>query len=128
MKNEGSVKFTIKANSINPEGELIFTAIGIGKDKREAGILAFGMTCSALTSEEEDIKDIENLEEAMDAISKMSIDIEGDINKLVNDQMEKDYFSAHDTSSKIDLSFEDLNETEKIGGFLNDLIWLEKEF
>jgi hypothetical protein len=42
--------------------------------------------------------------------------------------MEKDYFSAHDTSSKIDLSFEDLNETGKIGGFLNDLIWLEKEF
>ena len=127
MKKVGSVKFSVKANTINPDGELNFTEVGVGSDKREAIIFAFGMVCSALTSEDENIGNIGNIDEAIDAISMVSIDVKGDIEKLINGEMESDYFSAHDSSSKIEFSCEDLEEASETGGYLKDLTWMETQ-
>ena len=128
MERKGSVRFSIKTEAVNPEGELNFTAIGVGTNKREAAVFAFGMVCATLNSEDEEPQEITSIEEAMKAISEMSIDVEGDINKLINDQMESDYFSVHDRSSEMIFSLEDLAEGSPIGGSLENLTWLEREY
>jgi len=112
---ESKVSITITVSSENPDAKWDFVVTGVGKDKKEAAILALGaalgVNSGSLTEEGKVIAFGEAMEYLEDYEGQDGVDL------LLNDSLPSDYFADHGTDSKC--TVESGTTNMEIGGYVN---------
>ena len=119
-------KATIECELNDPDTKYQFTVYGIGRDKREAAIFSLATAWMTATGTINDTnipegKAIDDLDEALSYIDNYGS--EDDVNKMVNDDLDSDYFGDHGTSCEAYLEWEEMfssmpGQTSKVASMM----------
>ena len=117
-------RVTIKVKHTNPDAEVNFTAIGIGRDKREAAIFGLGMFFTVMDGQTEE-GEITRGEDAISIINEYS-GME-DVEKIISNDLEVNRLFNFYESTEIEYQW-DKTENSKPGGYISEMEILEESF
>jgi hypothetical protein len=118
-------RVTMKVAHENPDASVNFTAVGIGKDQREAAIFALGSFLNVMNGISEE--GISDYNEALEMVNGQYS--EAEIVSFIEKQLESNsgsFFNAYE-STDVDYSWDEV-EGEEAGGLIQEMEIIEEEY
>jgi hypothetical protein len=118
-------RVTMKVAHENPDASVNFTAIGIGKDQKEAAIFALGSFLNVMNG----VGDvgISDYNEALEMVNGQYT--EEEVNLFMDKKLESNsgsFFNAYE-STEVDYSWDEV-EGEEAGGLIQEMEIIEEEY
>jgi hypothetical protein len=118
-------RVTMKVAHENPDASVNFTAVGIGKDQKEAAIFALGSFLNVMNG----VGDvgISDYNEALEMVNGQYT--EEEVNLFMDKKLESNsgsFFNAYE-STEVDYSWDEV-EGEEAGGLIQEMEIIEEEY
>jgi hypothetical protein len=118
-------RVTMKVAHENPDASVNFTAIGIGKDQKEAAIFALGSFLNVMNGISEE--GISDYNEALEMVNDQYT--EEEVNLFMNEKLESNsgsFFNAYE-STNVDYSWDEVEDEEAVG-LIQEMEIIEEEY
>ena len=113
MENEKLKRVTMRVSHENPDAQVNFTAIGIGKDQKEAAIFALGSFLNVMNGVSDE--GISDYNEALEMVNDQYS--EEEVSFFIEKKLEANadtFFNAYE-STKVDYVWDEVEGEESIG-------------
>jgi len=109
----------------NPDAQVNFTSIGIGKDSNEAAIFALGGFLNVMNGSDED--SITDYNQSLEIVNEQFTieEVESFINKKLESNSDS-FFNSYE-STNVDYTWDEV-EAETSGGFIQEMEVIEAEY